>query len=98
MVLIKGLGFALVIPAKEIMYIPTSKDVQFKTKGWIETFGARSAKMGGAQLSNVFKYQLNSLMAYGTFVSLALIISWASAAWYVGKKNRDLIESDEIIQ
>lgn len=98
MVLIKGLGFALVIPSKEIMYIPTSKEVQFKTKGWVETFGARSAKMGGAQLSNVFKHQLDQLMTYGTVVSFVLIFSWASAAFYVGRKNRSLIAKGELIQ
>jgi len=38
LVIIKGLGYALHNPCKEIMYIPTSKDIKFKAKsfsGWM---------------------------------------------------------------
>jgi AAA family ATP:ADP antiporter len=46
MIGIKGLNYALNNPTKEIMYIPTSKDVKFKAKGWIDLFGNRSTKAG----------------------------------------------------
>ena len=44
MVLIKAMGYAVNNPTKEMMYIPTSKDAKFKSKGWIDTFGSRFAK------------------------------------------------------
>ncbi len=55
MVVIKGVGYAVNNPTKEMMYIPTSKDAKFKSKGWIDTFGSRFAKAGGAQVTNAFK-------------------------------------------
>lgn len=98
MVTIKGLNFALNDPIKHIVYIPTSKDVQFKAKGWIDTFGLRSAKMGGAQVSNYFKHNLVDLMNYGTFLSFILIICGMSAAMFVGRKNHELVARDELVQ
>jgi AAA family ATP:ADP antiporter len=44
MIVIKCFTYALNNPAKEIMYIPTSQDIKFKTKGWIDIFGSRSMK------------------------------------------------------
>ncbi len=98
MVMIKGLNFALNDPIKHIVYIPTSRDVQFKAKGWVDTFGTRSAKMGGAQISNMFKHNLIDLMNYGTFLSIILIACGMGAALFVGRKNHQLVTSEEVIQ
>lgn len=97
MVVIKGVGYAVNNPTKEMMYIPTSKDAKFKSKGWIDTFGSRFAKAGGAQVTNTFKYNLNDLMLYGTFFSFGLIGIWIIAAIYVGNKNKQLIDENKII-
>ena len=42
MVVIKGLSYALNVPCKEMLYIPTSQDVKYKAKSWIDMFGGRS--------------------------------------------------------
>ena len=73
MVLIKSMGYAINNPTKEMMYIPTSKDAKFKSKGWIDTFGSRFAKAGGAGVTNTFKHTLNDLMLYGTVIGFGLI-------------------------
>jgi ATP:ADP antiporter, AAA family len=98
MVIIKGMGYAVNNPTKEMMYIPTSKDAKFKSKGWIDTFGSRFAKAGGAQVSNAFKYNLNQLMLYGSFFGFGLIGIWISAALYVGRKNEQLVKEGKIIE
>ena len=54
MLVIKAVSYALNSPVKEMMYIPTSKDVRFKTKSIIDMFGSRSAKMSGAQIGGWF--------------------------------------------
>ena len=51
MMIAKGLGYAVNNPVKEMMYIPTSKDAKFKTKGFIDVFGSRMAKLGGGQIN-----------------------------------------------
>jgi AAA family ATP:ADP antiporter len=96
-VAIKGLSYALNNPAKEMMYIPTSKDARFKTKSWIDMFGARSAKGTGSLINNAFKSSASSLMLYGTLISLGLVGIWIIAALFVGKTFNKLTKSGEIV-
>ena len=98
MIVIKSMGYAVNNPTKEMMYIPTSKDAKFKSKGWIDTFGSRFAKAGGAQVSNAFKHTLQDLMFYGTFFGFGLIGFWFFVALYVGKKNTQLIRDNEVVE
>ncbi len=98
MIIAKGLGYAVNNPAKEIMYIPTSKDVKFKSKSWIDMFGGRVAKGTGAQVTNAFKYSISELVVWGTMFSLGLTFVWILAAIYVGTKNRKLIKDHTIIE
>ena len=56
MVLTKGLSYALNNPAKEMMYIPTSKAVKYKAKSWIDLFGGRAAKAAGSSVTTALKH------------------------------------------
>lgn len=98
MMIAKGLGYAVNNPVKEMMYIPTSKDVKFKSKGFIDVFGGRMAKLGGAQITNTWKSNMHHLMVYGTIASFGLTAIWVIAALYVGRKNAQLIKNDTIIE
>lgn len=97
MVAIKGLSYALNNPCKEIMYIPTSKDVKFKAKGWIDMFGGRSAKAAGSSVNAIFT-SMASLMFYGSIVSLGVIGVWILVALYVGRTNKSLVDTGTTIQ
>jgi len=95
----KGLSYALNNPTKEMMYIPTSKDAKFKSKGWVDMFGGRSAKFFGSHVTNMFKANMNQLLVMGTGISLGLIaLVWFPAAIYVGKKNEQLLKNNEIVE
>ena len=98
MMLAKGISYAVSNPTKEMMYIPTSKDVKFKAKGVIDTLGSRAAKAGGARVSNLFKHSLADLMTYGTMLSFGLIGIWFIAALYVGRKNAKLTAEGKIVE
>lgn len=98
MMVAKGLSYAVNNPTKEMMYIPTSKDAKFKTKGFIDMFGSRMAKMGGARVSDPFKHHLADLMTYGTLLSFGLIGIWLAAALYVGRKNAHLTKEGHIVE
>lgn len=98
MMIAKGLGYAVNNPVKEMMYIPTSKDVKFKSKGFIDVFGGRMAKLGGAQINNAFKANLHHLMIYGTMFSFGLTGIWLLAAFYVGNRNARLLAEGEIVE
>ncbi|MFH0898003.1 MAG: hypothetical protein V1855_00305 [bacterium] len=96
MIVLKGLEHALDQPCREMMFIPTSKDIMFKAKGWIGAFGGRSARGISAGLVTVF-VAMGDLVFYGSLVSLGLIGLWLPAAWYVGKKNNKLVEEGKIL-
>lgn len=96
--IIKSIGYALNNPLKEMMYIPTSKDAKFKSKGWIDMFGGRFAKAAGGRITNLFKHDLSDLMVYGTFISFGVIGVWFAAALYVGSKNEKLLKSGTIVE
>ena len=98
MVMIKGLSYSINNPTKEMLYIPTSKEAKFKTKGWIDTFGNRMSKLAGARVSNALKGNIQNLMFYGTALSLGIIGIWFIAAIYVGQKNSQLRKEGKIIK
>lgn len=98
MMIVKGLSYAVNNPTKEMMYIPTSKDVKFKTKGWIDMFGGRTAKMGGAQITDALKENMHVLMTYGTIFGLGIIGFWIVIALYVGTTFNKLTKENKIIQ
>ena len=97
MVLVKALGYAVNNPTKEMMYIPTSKNAKFKTKSWIDTFGARFAKAGGASINDVLKGNMHDLVVYGNLFGLLFIFVWIFVAIYVGIKNRKLVAEGKVV-
>jgi ATP/ADP translocase len=98
MVGIKGLSYALNNPTKEVMYIPTSKDIKFKAKGWIDLFGGRTTKGAGSGITIAFKDSLPNLLLYGSLISLGIIGIWVIIAMYVGNKFNKLQKDNTIIQ
>ncbi len=97
-VVIKGVGYAVNAPTKEMMYIPTSKDAKFKTKGWIDTFGSRFSKSSGAHVNDIFKDDLPSLMFFGSMIGFGVIGVWIVAALFVGYRNKQLVDQGKIIE
>ncbi len=94
---IKSLSYALNNPCEEIMYIPTSHDVRFKAKSWIDVQGARAAKASGAIITTFFS-TLPMLLFYGSIISLGCIGIWIIVAHLVGKTNQKLLAENKIIE
>jgi len=100
MVIIKGLSYALNNPCKEILYIPSSKDVKFKAKGWIDLFGGRLAKALGSTFTAALRDlpSTEAMVEVGVGVSLLLVVGWSMAASHVGTTYLRLTERNEVIQ
>lgn len=97
-VMFKGLSYTLNNPAKEVMYIPTSKDVKFKAKSWIDGFGGRSAKGLGAVATGSLGGSFSLLVIFGTVISLGIVAFWIFVAAYVGNKFNELQRDNKIIE
>jgi len=89
--LLKGLRYAIDQPCREIMFIPTSTDIQFKTRSWMCAFRTRAGQGMGAGLSAIFS-------SIGGIALLGIIGLWLPAAWYVRKENKKLIQSGQILR
>lgn len=97
MIAIKGFSYALNKPCVEIMYIPTSRDVKFKAKSWIDVFGSRLAKAFGAAINACFS-QMETLLMFGSVISLGIVGVWIFVALFVGRKNQTLVRNNQIIE
>lgn len=97
-IIIKGLNYALNNPTREVLYIPTSKDVKFKTKGWIDAFGARLLKTCGSGVNETLKNSIPMLISLGTLFSLGIIGIWIIAAHLVSRKFDEITTKEKIIE
>ena len=97
MILLKGFSYSLNNPCKEMLYQPTSKDVKFKCKSWIDTFGARLAKATGSIVTSTFSDDVDGLIMYGTVVNVTVASSLIYIAYFMGRQFDALVENNVIL-
>jgi len=93
-VLLKGLHYAFNQPVRETLYIPTSRDIKYKAKAWIDVAGLRGAKAIGFGLSNLVGHSSGVL---GLTV-IGLLSLWTLMASVIGKTNEEAIRTKSIIK
>ena len=85
----------------ESLYIPTMKDIKFKAKSWIDSFGTKISKSSGSIFVDIVKTAMPGTPAfyyvYGAFFSV-LIGAWFVTAYLLGRRYEKAVESNEIIQ
>merc|ERR1719486_1592399 len=92
MLLLKGFSYCLNNPCKEILYQPTSSNVKFKAKSWIDVFGARGSKALGSVVTNAFSDSAADLLSYGAFVGMSVASFLIYVAWWQGREFDNLID------
>jgi ATP:ADP antiporter, AAA family len=93
----KGLNHALNQPAKEQLYIPTSKASRYKAKAWIDIFGSRMAKGAGSSVHILRPVLQLTFVGVSSLISFSLIVVWILAAFFVGKAHAQAIKHDKTI-
>ncbi|HLB40910.1 MAG TPA: Npt1/Npt2 family nucleotide transporter [Candidatus Babeliales bacterium] len=101
-VCLRAINFAVTYPVRESLYIPTVKDVKFKSKSWIDAFGNKLSKTFGSSTNLALKYILNnfdSLCYFWTLFSVfgVLIAGWVLVAHLLGKRYERLVTHNEVI-
>lgn len=94
MVLSKALNYSFNQPAKESLYIPTSKEIKYKSKAWIDVFGARGAKSFGAGIYKV----AGTLVGFSSVIILTMIGIWIILSDKVGSQFSKTTSKNELIQ
>jgi len=93
-VLLKGLHYAFNQPVRETLYIPTSKDVKYKAKAWIDVVGMRGAKAIGFELAGLLGHASGII---GVAV-ISLLSLWTGVASVIGKKNEEAVRRNTVIR
>ena len=97
-VIIRSINYAFASPLRESLYIPTTKEMKFKSKSWIDAFGVKLAKGVGAGYSGLlvgvgqFMTGIYHILFFGIIFSL-----WIVTAHLLGRRFEQAVEKNEVI-
>lgn len=95
------LNYAFASPLREALYIPTVRDIRFKSKAWIESFGQRFAKACGSGVINMIqRFAIVGTPLYTALFSgffIWVVALWTIVAWLLGRKYTSVIKKGEAI-
>lgn len=95
------LNYAFSSPLREALYIPTVRDIRFKSKAWIESFGQRFAKAcGSGVIGSIQSFAVMGSSVYLTLFSgffAITVVLWTIVAYLLGKKYVSVIKKGQAI-
>ncbi len=98
LIALKAVNYAFAWPVRESLYIPTIKDIKFKSKSWIDSFGSKFAKSSGSAF-NIFASYLGpslTMPAHAFFFS-GVVALWFIVALFLGMRFDRAIAANEVI-
>ena len=94
----KAINYALNQPAKEQLYIPTTKEAKYKSKAWIDVFGVRLSKSAGSAV-NLLKPVLGQsffvMISFG--LSFGIIIMWIFVSIFLGTLHSQAVKKNKAV-
>ncbi len=98
LVISRALNYGFNNPMREVLYIPTIKDIQFKSKAWIDSFGRTVSKSSGSTINLMTAFQSVGLQTAIMFVFITSVSSvWLIIAYMMGRKYVKTVENNEVI-
>ncbi len=97
-IVIRSINYAFAQPLREALYIPTVKEVKFKSKSWIDAFGSKISKGTGS----VF-YLMSQLVSKALFLPVSIVVFgvltllWTGVAAFMGNQYTRVITKNEVI-
>lgn len=97
-VLIRSVNYAFAYPLRESLYIPTTKEMKFKSKSWIDAFGAKVAK-GCGSYYNVFSAGFAESMLFSVHILFFSVVIglWILTAHLLGRRFERAVAHQEVI-
>jgi AAA family ATP:ADP antiporter len=97
-IFMRAINYSFAYPIREALYIPTTNDIRFKSKSWIDSFGAKLSKMFGSAYNKLIQFvPISILQNFQIGFFLCIIGLWVMLAYYMGKRWTKAIENKEII-
>lgn len=95
---IRAINLSLATPIRESLYIPTSKDIQFKSKSWIDSFGQKFSKGFGSIYNKLIQFiPENIINLFQISFFLLIITLWTTLAYYLGIRWQKAVDKKKII-
>jgi AAA family ATP:ADP antiporter len=96
--LIRAINYAFTWPLCESLYIPTSKEIQFKSKSWIDSFGSKISKGIGSIYNKTIQFvPANVTNIFQIYFFIFIISGWIILSYLLGKKWEKTIKNNDII-
>lgn len=97
-VITRSVNYAFAAPLRESLYIPTVKEVQFKSKSWIDGVGTKFSKTCASSF-NMYTDGLTGSVLLGvqTMFFGAVIGLWFVVAYVLGRRFEKAIKRNEVI-
>jgi len=96
-VLRRAAGFALLRPAREVLFTVLRREDKYKAKSLIDTFGYRFGDQIGA-----WSYPLLRWLGLGlsgiSWVAVPLGVIWCTMSIWLGRKQRQLAEGQQSVE
>lgn len=98
LILMRAVNYSFASPLRETLYIPTTKDIKFKSKSWIDAFGAKIAKSIGANYI-VFTLWISESLVFTSHMIFFIIVigAWVLAAHLLGRRFERAVAKNEVI-
>jgi ATP:ADP antiporter, AAA family len=97
-VVTKAVHYAFSFPLKENLYIPTVKEIKFKSKSWIDTFGQKFARSTGGVFNTIAAQCSLAVFFTVNFVFLTVVAGlWFVVAFFLGRRYETAIANNEVI-
>jgi AAA family ATP:ADP antiporter len=97
-VTLQAINYAFSWPLRESLYIPTVKEIKFKSKSWIDAFGSKFAKSTGSSFNLVAELFGGELFfaVHSAFFGI-IILCWVATAYLLGKRFDQAVQNNEVI-
>ncbi|HEX4069351.1 MAG TPA: Npt1/Npt2 family nucleotide transporter [Candidatus Babeliales bacterium] len=97
-VVFTALNYAFLAPVRESLYLPTVKEIKFKSKSWIDAFGSKFAKSAGSTF-NFFTSKMGEtfILPAHSFFFAGVIVLWFGVAFLLGRRFDQAVAKNEVI-
>jgi len=99
---LRAINYAISYPVRESLYVPTVKDIKFKSKAWIDAFGTKFAKTIGGFSNVLFNFVMangSAIMLFWVQISIfgTIVAAWTLTAYLLGVKFNKVIAKNQVI-
>jgi AAA family ATP:ADP antiporter len=97
-VALRVINYSFSRPLRESLYIPTVKEIRFKSKSWIDAFGTKFAKSSGSAFNVIARLAgpAHCMPVYSGFF-VCCVALWVITALMLGRRFEVAVGHDEVI-